>query len=194
MIPADDVSGQDGGMPTSDAAPPTDDEQPETRRVRVCFVCTGNICRSPMAEVVLRELARRERLDERLAVDSAGTGEWHIGEGADPRAVAALADRGYDGSRHRARRFDPADFARLDLVVALDRGHERVLGGWARDGAERARIRRLLSYAPDQRGDGPDRLDIADPYYEDRSAFDDVLARIEGACAGLLAELRPALV
>ena len=89
------------------------------QRFRVSFVCTGNICRSPMAEVVLRSLAERAGLDERLAIESAATGDWHVGEQADQRTIDALARAGYDGSRHRARQFDPEDFPRIDLVVAF---------------------------------------------------------------------------
>ena len=78
---------------------------------RVCFVCTGNICRSPMAEVVFRALVERAGLADRIEVDSAGTGDWHVGAGADDRALLALTAGGYDGAAHRARRFDPRWFA-----------------------------------------------------------------------------------
>ena len=91
----------------------------DATRFRICFVCSGNICRSPMAEVVLRQLAADAGLADRLTISSAGTGDWHVGEQADPRAVEALTTHGYNGSTHRARQFDPAWFADLDLVVAL---------------------------------------------------------------------------
>ena len=81
---------------------------------RVSFVCTGNICRSPMAEAVLRSLAERAGLTDRLVIESAATGDWHVGEQADRRTLAALERAGYDASKHRARQFDPGDFPNLD--------------------------------------------------------------------------------
>src|SRR3954454_21966139 len=86
---------------------------------RVCFVCSGNICRSPIAEVVMRRLVEDEGLAGVVEVDSAGTGAWHEGDGADPRAVAVLDGSGYDGSAHRARAFEADWFADIDLVLAL---------------------------------------------------------------------------
>ena len=99
---------------------PRDTEEPADEAFRICMVCTGNICRSPMAEVVLRDLVERAGLGGKVVVTSAGTGEWHVGEHADPRTVAALEARGYDGSAHRARQFDASWFDDLDLVIALD--------------------------------------------------------------------------
>ena len=105
---------------------------------RVCFVCTGNICRSPMAEVVLRRLAAGTVLAdgtplvERLDITSAGTGNWHAGEPMDPRARAALARRGYQDHGHVARAFETAWFDASDLVVCLDRGHQQTLVSLAR--------------------------------------------------------------
>ena len=154
----------------------------------VCFVCTGNICRSPMGEVVLRALAERDGLGDRLVVASAGTGDWHVGEAADPRTTEALRARGYDGRRHRAKQFEAADFARHDLVVAFDRGHERVLRAWAADEAERSSIRLLLSFGP-----GSDGPDVADPYYSHAAAFDAVLTQVERATTALYHQIRPAL-
>ena len=115
-----------GGM--TRAEPPGDAAQP----FRVSFVCTGNICRSPMAEVVLRSLAERAGLGDRIAIESAATGDWHVGEQADQRTIDALERRGYDGTHHRARQFDAADFPALDLVVAFDRGQARILRNQAR--------------------------------------------------------------
>jgi len=98
---------------------------------RICFVCTGNICRSPMAEAIFRTLISRGGYSDRVSVGSAATGDWHVGEPADPRTISALAAHGYDATRHRARQFDPEWFADLDLVVAFDRGQERTLREWA---------------------------------------------------------------
>jgi protein-tyrosine phosphatase len=159
---------------------------------RVCFVCSGNICRSPMAAVVLRTLAERAELTA-LEVGSAGTGDWHVGERADSRALAALAAAGYDGSGHRGRQFDPSWFTDLDLVVALDRGHVRILRSWAPDQAAAAKIRLLRSFDPrvDQRDAAA--LDVVDPYYGSEAAFERVLRQTEDACRGLLAHAQSTL-
>ena len=159
---------------------------------RICFVCTGNICRSPMAEVVLRRLLEDAGLDQDVVVDSAGTGDWHIGERADRRTVTALHEAGYDGSAHRARVLEAEWLAHRDLVVALDSGHLRELRSLAAriDGA--ADVRLLRSFVGGADGiDGTDGegLDVADPYYGDARDFADVLAQVEQACRGLLEHL-----
>ena len=87
---------------------------------RVCLVCLGNICRSPMAETVLRAELAAAGLDGAVVVDSAGTGDWHVGDAMDPGARAALATRGHDGSAHRARQFQPSWLPRRDLILAMD--------------------------------------------------------------------------
>lgn len=155
---------------------------------RVVFVCTGNICRSPMAEVVFRHLADSAGLGDRVLSTSAGTGDWHVGERADRRTLAALARRGYDGSAHRARQFETAAFHSQDLIVALDRGHERILRQWAQHDGHRDRISLLMSFDPS--APGPD---VPDPYYADDQAFDDVLGMIESASRALFRQLEPAL-
>lgn len=155
---------------------------------QVLFVCTGNICRSPMAEVVMRRLADDAGLGRCVHSVSAGTGDWHVGERADRRTVEALARRGYDGSRHRARQFGVLDFDHADLVIALDRTHERILRGWAQTDDEAAKVSLLLSFDPDTDGE-----DVPDPYYADPGMFDEVLGMIESASRGLFCQLRPAL-
>jgi protein-tyrosine phosphatase len=87
---------------------------------RVCLVCLGNICRSPMAETVLRAELAAAGLDGAVVVDSAGTGDWHVGDAMDPGARAALATWGHDGSAHRARQFQPSWLPRRDLILAMD--------------------------------------------------------------------------
>jgi protein-tyrosine phosphatase len=153
---------------------------------RICFVCTGNICRSPMAEVVLRRLVDEAGLSGQVEVDSAGTGRWHVGEGADRRALRTLRAAGYDGSAHRARVFEPGWLADRDLVVALDRGHLRELHALAGDAGARDRVRLLRSFVdePDRAAGAP--LDVADPYYGDAADFTVVLEQVEEACRGLL--------
>ncbi|GAB2689389.1 low molecular weight protein-tyrosine-phosphatase [Thalassiella azotivora] len=155
----------------------------------VTFVCTGNICRSPIAEHVLAHALREEGLDDRVRVDSAGLGDWHVGEKADPRARAVLRSGGFDGDGHRARQLDPGELASADLVVALDAGHEGVLRAYARTDAHKAKVRLLRSFDP-QAGDD---LDVADPYYGDDAGFDTTLAQVRAAVPGLLAWVRAAL-
>jgi protein-tyrosine phosphatase len=160
-------------------------------RFRICFVCSGNICRSPMAEIVLRRLAREAGVDHLIEVDSAGTGDWHIGERADHRALTALSRAGFDGSLHRARQFDPRWFLRRDLVIALDRGHLRTLRSWAANDLERGRIHLLRSFDPTLGADpSTSDLDVPDPYYDGLPAFTEVLELVRRACLGLLEKIR----
>jgi protein-tyrosine phosphatase len=151
---------------------------------RVTFVCTGNICRSPMAEWILRHHVEEEGLD--VEVDSSGTGGWHVGDDADDRTVQALRRAGYR-SAHIARQFEPAWFARYDLIIALDEGHQRALRSMAPDEAAREKIRLLREFDPAADGDD---LDVPDPYYGDTADFDHVLDLVEAAMPGLLDEIR----
>ena len=155
---------------------------------RVIFVCTGNICRSPMAEVVFRDLAEHQGLGSRIVSRSAGTGDWHLGERADHRTIDSLARRGYDGSQHRAKQFTAASFLENDLIVALDRTHERILREWARDEDQEGKVTLLLGFDPDA-----STHDVPDPYYAGPEMFDSVLAMIETATRGLFRQLEPAL-
>ncbi|OIK26555.1 low molecular weight protein-tyrosine-phosphatase [Streptomyces malaysiense] len=162
---------------------------------RVCFVCTGNICRSPMAEYVFRARVAEAGLAERVEIDSAGTGGWHEGEAADPRTVAVLRDGGYDCD-HVARRFQPSWFARRDLVIALDAGHLRDLRRLAPTEDDARKVRLLRAYARRSPGalapDEPpvDDLDVPDPYYGGPDGFEECLEMVEEASAGLLAAVR----
>jgi Protein-tyrosine-phosphatase len=156
---------------------------------RICFVCSGNICRSPMAEIVMRNIADAAGFGTRVAVSSAGTGDWHVGEPADARTVAALAVAGLDGSRHRAKQFETAWFGDLDLVVALDRSHERILKNWAPSETDRSKVQLLLALDPAARGSH----DVPDPYYADPPMFGSVLTTIDSACRALFDQLAPAL-
>jgi protein-tyrosine phosphatase len=155
---------------------------------RVCFVCSGNICRSPTAEAVFRRRLADAGLAGEVEVDSAGLGDWHVGQDVDERAAAALRTRGYPAWVHEAKQFRPADFADRDLVVALDAGHEQVLRAMARTDADRAKIRMLRTYDPAAEAD-PSGLDVPDPYYGGERGFEHVLDLVEAACAGLLAEV-----
>ncbi|MEU6080335.1 low molecular weight protein-tyrosine-phosphatase [Streptomyces sp. NPDC047108] len=155
---------------------------------RVCFVCTGNICRSPMAAAVFRARVEEAGLDAVIEVDSAGTGGWFEGEEADGRTVDVLLRSGY-ACGHTARQFREEWFAERDLVVALDGGHLRELRALAPTPEDAAKVRLLLSYADDT-GDG---LDVPDPYYGDREGFEHCLALIEPATEALLDAVRRAL-
>jgi protein-tyrosine phosphatase len=156
---------------------------------RICFVCTGNICRSPSAEIVVRTLAERAG-GPVVEVDSAGTGDWHAGQSADPRAVRALTVAGYDGRAHRARAFDPDWFGERELIIALDRGHARLLRSWAPDDDARRRVRLLRSFDPAVAvGEDDPLIDVEDPYYDGDAAFTVMVQQIEAAGTGLLEQV-----
>jgi protein-tyrosine phosphatase len=169
--------------------------------IGICVVCTGNICRSPMAEVVLRQLADRQTLDAgpatlggRLHLSSAGTGPWHDGEPMDPRAAAALAAAGYDEHRDVARQFVARQFdARwvdeLDLLVALDRRHQQTLRSLTAGRLSDDRIVLLRSF--DRTAGGA--VDVPDPYSGGAAEFEACLAMIEAAGRGLVQALRTSL-
>ncbi|MEE6281741.1 low molecular weight protein-tyrosine-phosphatase [Georgenia sp. MJ170] len=157
----------------------------------VSFVCTGNICRSPMGEVILRDLLDREGLGQAVRVVSAGTGDWHIGGPADPRAVATLRERGHDGSLHKAEQFIRADFADVDLVLALDRSHERHLRALAPTDEAAAKIRLLRDFDPVARETG--ELEVDDPYFGDERDFVTTYEELAPACEGLVEHLRTLL-
>jgi protein-tyrosine phosphatase len=143
--------------------------------VHVVFVCSGNICRSPIAEKVFAAELERAGLAEGVRVTSAGTGGWHVGDPADERAAAVLRAAGYP-SDHRARQVD-ADTLGADLIVALDDTHRRAL---SRAGAGRVRL--LRSFDPA----APEWAEVPDPYYGGDAGFDEVLAMIRAAVPGML--------
>ncbi|GHE44567.1 low molecular weight protein-tyrosine-phosphatase [Streptosporangium violaceochromogenes] len=151
-------------------------------RYHVCLVCLGNICRSPMAEVVLRRSLADHGLGDLVTVDSAGTSDWHQGGPMDERAAKTLADHGYDGSSHRAAAFSPDRFARTGLVLAMDRENLRALRRRAPAGAD---IRLLRSFDPA----APEGAEVPDPYYGGPEDFVGVLEMVEAACEGLAAHL-----
>jgi protein-tyrosine phosphatase len=147
--------------------------------IRVVFVCTGNICRSPSAEAVLRKLVADADLSDQVQVSSAGTGGWHVGDEADPRSLRALQARGYELT-HSARQFRPSWFDEHDVVVALDGGHLHDLKRM-RPGVD---VHLLREWDPDGSGDVPD------PYYGGEEGFEEVLDMVERSCEGMLEELR----
>lgn len=159
----------------------------ESDAFRVVFVCTGNICRSPMAEVVLRARAISKGLDDGLLVASAGIGDYHVGEPADPRTLRALQAIGLDAESHRAKHFQRDWFDIFDLVVALDRGQERVLKTMATP-EQQLKIKLLMEFENE-----PETLDVPDPYYSDEEFFEEVLQQIRSACRKLFKQIKPAL-
>ncbi|HEY2041224.1 MAG TPA: low molecular weight protein-tyrosine-phosphatase [Jatrophihabitans sp.] len=154
---------------------------------RVCFVCSGNICRSPTAEVVLVAMLSEAGLAEQFIVDSAGTGDWHAGDDMDNRARNALVKAGYWPPLHVAKQFTVADFDERDLVVVLDSGHLSRLTQLAAmaDDPDDARASIVLLRNYDAQAMAAREFDVPDPYYDDADGFDAVLAMVERACAGL---------
>jgi low molecular weight protein-tyrosine phosphatase len=154
--------------------------------VRLLFVCMGNICRSPTAEGVMRGLLREQGLEDAVEVDSAGTGDWHVGDAPDRRATAAAQARGImlGGA---ARQVTSTDFEDFDLILAADRRNLRDLRALLPPGA-RAKVHLLREFDPASEG-APD-LDVPDPYYGGDDGFEHVLDLVEAACRGLLDDLR----
>jgi protein-tyrosine phosphatase len=154
----------------------------ESARVRVLFVCLGNICRSPTAEGVMKHLVERAGLDQRFFIDSAGTGAYHVGERADARSAAAARRQGIELTS-RARLFTEADFDAFDYVVAMDRKNLAHLERLADGDADRAKLSLLRGYDP-----LADQRDVPDPYFENN--FDEVFTICKAGCEGLLQHIR----
>ena len=150
--------------------------------MRVLFVCTGNICRSPTAEAVVRQLAADRTDLPALAFASVGTTGYHVGEPPDPRAQAAAARRGYDLSDLRAAKLARPDFQRCDLLLAMDKGHLRQMSRLAPPAAA-DKLRLFLDFAP-----GPAE-EVPDPYYGGEAGFETMLDLIEAGAHGLLAAI-----
>lgn len=164
-----------------------DDHRAADGPVRLCFVCLGNICRSPTAAGVMLHRARRKGVADRIVVESAGTSDWHIGSPADPRSHAELTRRGVDLS-HAARQFTAADFARFDMVLAMDGRNVRDLRRIAPDAVSAGRIHLLRAFDP--ACDPSDPPPVPDPYYGGEDGFAAVFDMVDAACAGLLDHLR----
>lgn len=159
------------------------DSRPEWR---ILFVCMGNICRSPTAEGMLRKRLKEEGMADRVAVDSCGTGAWHVGQPPDPRALRAATDRGIDLRELRGRQLTVEDFERFDEILVMDSDNlERALALQPAD--SHARVSRLLHYAgqPDE--------DVPDPYFGGEAGFQQVLDQLEDAVEGVMASLHQRL-
>ena len=181
-------------LPPAAALPPLNHDGP----YRICLVCLGNICRSPMAEVALTSELAAAGLADAVRVDSAGTGDWHIGHQMDAHARAELGRRGYDGSAHHARQVKPSWLADRDLILAMDRHNLadlRRMAARAGIGGDRIMLFGEAGGLPghseaEGRGEGEgDGLDVPDPYGGDSSDFGAVLDLIEAAARHIAAQL-----
>ena len=153
-------------------------------KVKVLFVCMGNICRSPTAQGVFEKLVEVQELEHAVHIDSAGTHAYHVGEQPDMRASQAAARRGIDMSSQRARRVTEADFEEFDLVLAMDHANYEDLNAVCPAGQE-DKLRLFLDFAPDLT-----EREVPDPYCGGPGGFERVLDLVEQAAAGLLADIR----
>ena len=153
-------------------------------RYRVAFICSGNICRSPSADVVLAHQLAEAGLADRVEVVSGGMGDWHVGDAMDRRSASALSERGYDPSRHRAQQVEAVWFERDDVLFAMDESHRHDL---VRLG-EGNRVRLFGDFDPATPG-----VEVPDPYYGGRDGFEEVLDMIERTCRALVPHIERAL-
>jgi protein-tyrosine phosphatase len=152
--------------------------------IKVLFVCLGNICRSPTADGVLRHLIEQEKLEHVIHVDSAGTGDWHIGHAPDKRTIAAAKKRGYDLSFLRARLVEPNDFSEFDYILAMDNSNLANLKRM-KPANYKGKLDLFLSFS-----DQAHYKEVPDPYHGDTEDFELVLDLVEDAAQGLLTYLR----
>jgi protein-tyrosine phosphatase len=153
-----------------------------SERVSVLFVCLGNICRSPLAEGVFRDLVVEASLEDRIRIDSAGTGAYHVGEAPDARAVGVALEHGVQLTG-LARQVTANDLQEFDWVVAMDASNKRHLEALSVVDAKR-RIRLLRDFDPEAPG-----TDVPDPYYGGAEGFEEVFRMVDRACRNLLAEI-----
>lgn len=147
--------------------------------MKILMVCLGNICRSPMAEGVLRSLAHERGVQ--LEVDSAGTADYHVGDPPDKRARAAMKRNGMEIDALRGRQVVPYDFDRFDLLLAMDQSNERDLLRIAPDNIKKGKVKLMMSFASDAT-----TMEVPDPYYGPDSGFDETFDLLNTACNGLL--------
>lgn len=159
-------------------------EQPAAK-IALLFVCTGNICRSPTAEGVMRQLVTEAGLADRFEIDSAGTHGYHAGSAPDRRAQEAAVRRGIDISKQRARRFEASDFQRYQYIITMDDSNLQFIQQLAGGSADN--VRPLMGFVDDLAID-----EVPDPYYGGRHGFEQVLDLLEIACRKLLAHIRQA--
>jgi protein-tyrosine phosphatase len=151
---------------------------------RICFICTGNIVRSPLAEKLFRHLAGEAEVGHKYEVDSAGMGPWHVGQPPDARMLRVAARHGFRYD-HRGRQFQDRDFDRFDLLVAMDAENRDELLYLARSPEQEGKIRMMREFDPY----GGPRLSVPDPYYEGSEGFEEVYQVLERSVTGLLEAL-----
>lgn len=156
---------------------------------RICFVCLGNIVRSPLGENMFKHLAQKAGVSDNYQVDSAGTGSWHVGESPDRRMRRVAAQHGlkYDG---RARQFRQSDFDTFDLIIAMDTENRAYLRRLARSAQDSDKIRLMREYDPQANS----KPSVPDPYYGGIDGFEKVYEIVERSCQGLLDALESKLV
>lgn len=152
--------------------------------IKILFICTGNICRSPTAEAILRDLVAKEGLQDKITVASAGTDGYHEGQKADARAIKIAKEKGIVMDGHRARAMQDSDFFEYDVMYAMDGGHLYELQQRTMPGAK-ARLAMFLSPK-----DAHDVVEVTDPWYGDEDGFRDCYALIEKGCSDLLVQLK----
>ena len=147
------------------------------KKIRVLFVCLGNICRSPMAEGIFRHKIRTQKLDSRIETDSCGTGGWHVGELPDSRAQMCMKDHHIDITDLRARQFSEEDFETFDWIVCMDQSNFEGVSNLIYDPASRKKVVKMLNYHPD-----PLLKDVPDPYFGAHNGFENVYTMLDVAC------------
>lgn len=157
--------------------------------ISVLFVCLGNICRSPTAEGVFRKLIHEAGLQDSVTIDSAGTGDWHIGRAPDPRAIAAAHNRGIDITDLRARQVSPSDFSEFDYILAMDSNNLSDLRHLSQSMDRKGQLCLFLDYA----AQGSEK-DVPDPYYTEAQGFEEVLDLIDAGSRGLIRAIQQQLV
>lgn len=158
---------------------------PEKNKLRILFICLGNICRSPAAEGIMKSMVKAKGLDDQIYVDSAGIGSWHIGQLPDIRMRRQGERSGYRFDS-RARQFNKGDFARFDLIVVMDADNYIAISSMASSSEDRKKIVLMADYL----GHHPGQTSIPDPYYGDQDDFKFVIELLEDACETLLKKLR----
>lgn len=156
---------------------------------RVLFVCLGNICRSPAAEIVFNAAVEKAGLSERVQADSCGTAGYHTGQKPDPRMLAALQERGFRYGGHRARTFRREDFSRFDLIIPQDESNRQNIESMARHEEDSRKIIPMSHWFPA----GERRREVPDPYYGGREGFSDVVDLLDASAALLAEDLRQRL-
>lgn len=149
-------------------------------KTKILMVCLGNICRSPLAEGILKSKLKAEN----VIVDSAGTGGWHAGETPDPRSIETAKKNGIDITDQRARQFKVSDFDVFDIIYVMDASNEVNVKNLARNEADIKKVKRILSELPNSK-----HSDVPDPYYGGITGFDDVYEMLDKACEAIVTKL-----